>query len=51
VGPEITLESQQRFIAERALSTREEVKSSDVSMVSHPNAVTKLVETGAGATM
>jgi hypothetical protein len=33
-------------MAKRARSTTEEVKPSDVSMVSHPNAVTKLVETG-----
>jgi pimeloyl-ACP methyl ester carboxylesterase len=37
----------QRFMAERAGSTIEEVKSSHVSMISHPNAVTKLVEIAA----
>jgi hypothetical protein len=36
-------------MAERARYTIEEVKSSHVSMVSHPNAVRKLVETAAGA--
>jgi hypothetical protein len=37
-------------MAKRARSTTEEVKPSHVSMVSHLNAVTKLVEAAAGAT-
>jgi len=40
----------QRFMAERAGSTIEEVKASHVSMISRPNAVTELIETAAEAT-
>jgi pimeloyl-ACP methyl ester carboxylesterase len=39
-----------RFMAERAGSTIEEVKASHVSMISRPDAVTKLIETAAEAT-
>ena len=39
-----------RFMAERASSIIEEAKASHVSMISCPNAVTKLIETAAEAT-
>jgi pimeloyl-ACP methyl ester carboxylesterase len=40
----------QRFMAERAQSTIEEVPASHASMVSQPDVVMKLIVTAAGAT-
>ena len=40
----------QRFMAERAGSTIEEVKASHVSMISRPNVVAELIETAADET-
>jgi pimeloyl-ACP methyl ester carboxylesterase len=45
-----TITDEQLFMAHRANATIEEVKSSHVAMISHPEAVTTLIETTAKAT-
>jgi hypothetical protein len=41
---------QQRFMAQRAGATIDELKASHLSLISDPNDVTKLIETAAEAT-